>query len=149
MPIVGFNIKKIDAVKEGALKQGMKIENNVGVTEIKEEGLTLPNGTSESVLKVSYSFNANYTPNIGHVKFNGEVVYAGGKEEMDKILGNWKKDKKIDPELMTLFMNFIMLRCNIKAFVYAQDVELPPHLKLPSVKANLGKSDKESKDYIG
>ena len=46
---------------------------------------------------------------------------------------------------MTLFMNFIMLRCNIKAFVYSQDIELPPHLKLPSVKP----ANKKDKDYIG
>lgn len=145
MPIVGFNINKIDAVKEGPLKQGMKIENNVGIKDIKEEKLTLPNNTKESVVKIGYTFSANYNPDIGHVKFNGEIIYAGAEDEIKKILGDWKKDKKIGSELMTLFMNFIMLRCNIKAFIYAQDVELPPHLKLPSVRVK----DKENKNYIG
>jgi len=56
----------------------------------------------------------------------------------------WKKDKKIPQEITANIINTVLIKSNIKTLALSQEVNLPPHLQMPRVKAK-----ESSKDYIG
>jgi hypothetical protein len=63
-------------------------------------------------------------------------------------MDTWTKTKKLDKELMTLITNFILIKCNIKALELSQQVNLPPHIRLPLVELS-SPTKGEKGDYIG
>ena len=50
------------------------------------------------------------------------------------ILDGWKKDKQLPKDLAPKILNTILAKCNIKALNLTQEVNLPPHIRLPILK---------------
>ena len=131
MPIVGFNIEKITCERKSNLKGNLKVRHNVSLKDLKEEKIAL--AVQNTGVKVSFLFSVNYDPKFGEVNLEGHLLYLDTEEKVQNILNNWKKNKKIDPDLGTLFINTILTKCNIKALTFESEVNLPPHLPLPKV----------------
>lgn len=134
---------KIEVEKSKEISAQIKIENNVGITKLEEIKMELGMGKRE-LLKISFTFSTKYNPNIGNISFKGHLLYADKPERLKSITKDWEKKKTIDPKLMTLFINAVLTRCNIKAMIYSQDVNLPPPIRLPLVTPK-AKAD----NYIG
>jgi len=134
MPIVGFNIDKLSAEKINNISGKLEVKNNLGITNIGPEKLTV--GKSEEVLKFSFEYSINYSPKVGNISMEGSIMYMEEPNKIKEIMETWKKDKKIQGELMPLILNTILSKCNIKALTMSQEVNLPPHIKLPVVKLN-------------
>lgn len=143
MAIVGFNIDKMEVEKTKDINAQVKIENNVGITNLAEEKIDMGDGKRE-LLKISFSFLTKYSPDMGKIEFKGHLLYADAPLKIKEIIKTWTKSKKIDPKLMTLFINAVLMRCNIKALIYSQDVNLPPPIRLPMVTPN-----PKAESYIG
>lgn len=144
MPIVGFNFDKILAEKKAPISKELRIKPNVSIQDIKVEELNFGGIEKQKLLKVLFEFLAEYNPQIGTIQIQGHILYAGIKNEVEEISKSWKKDKKIDDKILLQFINTILMRCNIKALSLAQDVNLPPQLRLPTVTKKV-----DPKDYIG
>jgi hypothetical protein len=87
-----------------------------------------------------------YNPGIGRIRIDGNILSIDNPKETKKILDEWNKSKKLPPKLMAQLLNFILIRCNIKALSLSQDINLPPHIRMPMV----GPVKKETeRDYIG
>ena len=67
------------------------------------------------------------------MEFEGEVLAL--VENVEEIIKNWKKDKKLPKEIMTSVMNSVLNKCNIQALILSQTVNLPPPIPLPKVQA--------------
>ena len=57
-------------------------------------------------------------------------------KKIEDILKTWKKDKSLHKDITQLIINAVLSRCNIKALELSQDVNLPPHIRLPLIKPN-------------
>lgn len=150
MPIVGFNFDKTSAERTGKVQKGMKADYNITINSIDKEDLNLGKDTKKPGLKFSFEYNVKYEPKIGEIIIQGHILFLEDEAKIKEILANWKKNKKIEPLLTTQLINTAIVKSTIKALSLSQDVNLPPHLPIPTIafRQEQKPSDK-SKDYIG
>jgi hypothetical protein len=134
MPIVGFNFDKIGAKKDNKITGKVQIKNNINVTSVEQEKLSIT--SSEDILKFNFEFKTTYEPKVGGLQINGHILYMDEPKKIEEIMNSWKKNKSLPKALSPLILNTVLARCNIKALMMSQDVNLPPHIKLPIVKPN-------------
>jgi len=133
MAIIGFNFTSINAEKEGIAKGSIKISNEVTIKNVEEINLSLGKA-KEKALKFMFEFISKYEPAIGKISIKGEILDIEDPKKTKEILKEWKKSKKVPKEVMTVLLNNILTKCNIKALVLSQDMNLPPPIPLPSVR---------------
>ncbi len=130
MPIVGFNIDKIIAEKK-EVKDKINISTNLKIMEVSQEKLQIHK--SEDIVKFNFEFDIKYEPKAGSIVIGGHILYLEDPKLIKGIVKSWKKNKTIEPKIMQQLFNTILLRCNIKALELSQEINLPPHLRLPRV----------------
>ncbi|MFH1455856.1 MAG: hypothetical protein ABIF40_02815 [archaeon] len=140
MPIVGFNFDKIDAEKKRPVEPPVNVNTGVVVKDMKEE--KLPVGKSETVLRVDFEFTVKYEPGIADILLGGHLLYLDESKKAKDILNTWKKDKKLGHDVMQVIMNTILIKSNVKALMISQELNLPPHVKLPTIQSQPIKKSK-------
>jgi len=133
MTVVGFNFTKLEAEKKELIKGKININNNVAINKVEEKDLSLGN-QKQKVLKFTFEFIAKYEPDIGQIKFIGDVLFMDETKKVKEILDGWKKDKKLPKEVMPQILNTVMNKCNIQALVLSEQINLPPPIPLPKLK---------------
>ena len=131
MPIVGFSFNKIDVERKSGVKGKININNNVAIKDVTEKELSFVKG--QKGLEFTFEFSANYEPGLGHISFNGGVIYLGEEKQVNEIMSKWKKDKKVDKVIMTTILNHVLNKCNVQALILSQEIGLPPPIPLPKV----------------
>lgn len=133
MAIVGFNYTKMTAEKKSAVNGKINISNNVSVKKVESINMSL--GSKEQKgLKFTFDFTSKYDPEVGVISLTGEVLAIETEEKSKEILDEWKKDKKISQEVMSVLLNNILQKCNIQALIMSKDINLPPPIPMPKVK---------------
>ena len=95
-------------------------------------------------LRFNFDFDIDYTPNIGNINLKGHIFFMDDPKALKDIFKQYKKDKKISPELTAQIINTILLKSTTKALNLAQEVNLPPHMRLPQITQKV-----DPKNYIG
>jgi hypothetical protein len=132
MVVVGFNFLKMGIEKKSSPSGKIEIKNNVAVKDIEEKDFSL--GTSKQKgLRFVFEFISNYEPNVAVITLSGEVLVLEDEKKVSEITKGWKKDKKIDNEVMTQVLNTALAKCNVKALILADDLNLPPPVPLPKI----------------
>ena len=146
MTIVGFNLEKISVEKKAPVKGvNIDVKNNVTIKEISPKELSYGDEKKDG-LKFAFEFAAVYSPDIGNITINGNVLYLASNKKSKEILKTWEKDKKLTKEIAPEILNTILMRCSIKTLNLAQEVNLPPNISLPSLKV---KNPEDIGNYIG
>ena len=130
MTTVGFSFTKISAERKNVSEPNIRIENNVGITNVEEANVIDP---KKSLVRFEFLFKCKYEPNLGNVDLTGELIEIYDKDLASSIVDGWKNDKKISPEIMHNIMNNILNRANIEAIVISREVGLPSPISLPKV----------------
>ena len=143
--IIGFGFTKLHAEKGDTAKGNIDINNNVSVKDVKEDNFSLGKD-KQNVLKFIFEFTSRYEPNVGSVVLEGELLYVDDPKKAKEILSSWKKDKKLDKELMANLLNTILVKCNVQALILSQQINLPPPIPLPKVQVA---APQEGSSYIG
>jgi len=134
MTIVGFNFTKIEAEKKDAIKGKINVNNNVTIKEVAEKKISLAND-KQKVLSFTFEFTAKYDPEIGSIKFVGDVLLMEETKKTKELLDGWKKDKKLPKEIMPVILNTVLNKCNIQALILSEQINLPPPIPLPKLQA--------------
>ena len=132
MTIVGFLFTKMHAEKKEGTKGKINISNNVSVKDVKESE-TAFSSENQKTISFQFFFTSKYEPDVGEISLEGNVIYMGKKDEVKKIMASWKKDKKIDKDIMKNILNTILTKCNIEALILSREISLPPPIPLPKV----------------
>ncbi len=142
--IVGFGFTKLSAEKKEGAKGKIDINNNVSVKSVEESDMPL-GSDKQKVLRFIFEFTSKYEPAVGTILFEGEILYLDDQKKVKEILNSWKKDKKVQKELMAGMLNTILTKCNIQALILSQQVNLPPPIPMPKVQV----APQPEKSYIG
>lgn len=131
MAVFGLNFKKIVIERKSHEQGKLNVSMNIDIKDIK----LIKNSPmkDKDLLNFEFIFNIKYIlekKEIADLLFEGNVLYITEKETADTIIEEWKK-KQIKEELKILILNSVMTRCNIKALEFEEELNLPPHLKLP------------------
>lgn len=131
MGIIGFNFNKILVERKKMVGGKINISNNVSIRNVEEADLPIKN--KDAVLKFNYTFSSKYDPEIGVIEIEGDVLFLEKEEIIQEILKNWKKDRKIQRDVMSIILNAVLNKCNIEALILSRDMNLPAPIPLPKV----------------
>ena len=134
--IVGFNFNKISVERKSALSGKIDISNNVAITDVDETEFSVGKA-KQSGLKILFEFTSKYEPNVAEMIFTGELLYLGDPKKNSEIVKEWKKTKKLGPEITPLVINTLLQKCHTEALLMSRDVNLPPPILMPKVSAEI------------
>jgi hypothetical protein len=137
--IVGMNFTKLVGEKTGNPTGKININNNVSIKRVEEADISLGKD-KKGVMKIIFEFTAKYLPNVGSMTFEGELLFMGDPKINKELITLWKKDKKLPKELMNKLLNSILSKCNIKALILSQELNLPSPIPLPKVQIDPAKN---------
>ncbi len=133
MTVIGVNIVKINAEKKNAAGVGrVGIKNNISVKELEEKDFNFGSAKQKG-LRFVVEFNCRYTPNIGSIDLEGNVLFLESEEKVKEIKKEWKDKKQLPADVMEPILNAALNRCNIEALKISQDIGLPSPIPLPKV----------------
>lgn len=146
MPVISINLKEIDARRIEDLIGGIKINNNTSVRDIKETELI---GLERKGLSISFDYKTEYVneknKKFAEINISGDVFFVDDAQE--KILKDWKKEKRLPDEVNLQIINTILRKCSTKALTISEELNLPPPIALPF--ASKKEESKETSRYIG
>ena len=128
MTILGISYKKISAERKSKpLKANIKTTpkiKNVKKTKISE--------TKQDVLNVSFAFETDYNDH-GKITLEGNLLYMNNKEELDKILKEWDKNKKLPLDTDIEIKNYLLRKVVVQSLYISDVLNLPPVIELPRI----------------
>ena len=133
MQIVGFTLTKVLIDRKEDIKGKFKVNSKIDIKDIKEEKIKLVE--NKAVTRLDFEYSINYEPNIAEIAFRGFILVLEEPDKSKEIISEWKKKKAVVSDLKLRVFNTIFHKCNIKALELEDDFNLPPHLHLPTIKA--------------
>ena len=132
MKIVGFNFKKISIEKTLDKFKDLKINTNIDIVMVKQikPEIFQP---KEELVEVEFDYHIDYNPNIAKISLSGTVLVMADTKIIKNFIKQWKK-KKLPEEHKILIFNVILKKSNLKAMQLEDEMNLPLHIPLPSVK---------------
>lgn len=138
MTVIGFNFNKILVERKGNKTGKLTISNNVSVNDVTEAKIPF-SGDKAKCVKFDFSFDSKYEPDIATIHLSGDLLYMFPQEVAEKVLSEWKKNKKLDQDVVSAVMNTVLNRCNIEALILSRELNLPSPIPLPKVNVNVKK----------
>lgn len=138
MTVIGFNFNKILVERKGNKTGKLTISNNVSVNDVTEAKIPF-SGDKAKCVKFDFSFDSKYEPDIATIHLSGDLLYMFPQDVAEKVLTEWKKNKKLDQDVVSAVMNTVLNRCNIEALILSRELNLPSPIPLPKVNVNVKK----------
>jgi len=141
MPVIGCSIKSIVAEKKKSITDTIDINSTPRIMSVEEKEIELVG--KQPSLVIGFVFESLYNPDIGKMKFTGELIYAAknGKD----ILKTWKKDGRLSEDIDREIKNFLFRKCLVLGINLSEELELPPPVVFPVI---LPRKEEQPK-YIG
>ncbi len=139
MRIIGFNFNKINIEKFSDKIEKLKINTNINISEIKEMELDLFK-TKEQFIRVKFTYNIDYEPKIAKIELVGNIVFGAESKIAKDVLKQWE-GKKIPEDFKIILFNVILRKSNLKALQLEEELNLPLHVSLPSLKKQENKEN--------
>ena len=140
--IINFTLDKIYIEKTKEPKGNIEAKNSIKFLDIIELP-TPPEFDQQALLKFQFIYKIEYSQNVAKTEIKGNIHYMTNKEEMAKIMKEWDKESRIDPQLSSRLVNYIFSKCGIKALSLSNQLGLPPHIPIPKVGLRKKESSKQ------
>ena len=141
MKLLGFNLTKIGIEKTKDVVKDLKIENKVDISEIKEVNQDILKSKDE-VLAVKFTYIIDYSPGIAKVHMEGSILVSVESKVAKEVLKGWtSKDKNLPEEFRATIFNIIFRKAGLKAMELEDDMGLPLHIQMPSIRKKEKDSD--------
>jgi len=145
LPIIGFHIRFISAVKKSLPKGRIDVNSTPSIVSVNKTQIGFKE--KEDALDIGFNFVTKYEPDLGEIKIEGNVMYVGSK--MKETLNSWKKEKKLAPEVDVEVKNFIFRKCLTIGINLSENMNMPPPLMFPTVVLNKKEKNESDMRYIG
>jgi hypothetical protein len=125
MPIIGIGLKMMEGKRHEEITGAVKVNSSMNITNVKEQELTALNCKG---LSIEFEYSTKYiddkSKNLAEINIEGNVILVG--EEQEKILKDWKKDKKLPEDVKFQVIRVVSDKCSKKAIMLSDDLQLPP-----------------------
>jgi len=132
MKVMGFNFTKLNAEKSSDNFSNLQIKTHIDISsinELKADSFKI----KENLFGVKFSYIVEYSPEVAKLEFEGNVLFAIDVKLSKEIIKQWK-DKKIQEDFRIFLFNIILKKSNLKALQLEEELNLPLHISLPSLK---------------
>lgn len=146
MEIVGFNLTKLYIEKKENITGKWSVNTKIDIKEVKEEKVKLVE--DKQVVRLEFEYSINYDPKIAEISFKGIILLMDDPKKTKEMINEWSKKREVLSDIKLQIFNSIFYKCNIKALQLEEDINLPPHLQLPTIKAQ-EPGEKTKASYMG
>jgi len=131
MKFIGFNFNKILIERINKKSIGEKISTKLDISSIEKIPNTL--NSDEAILNVEFSYIIDYNPEVARIELRGNVLFNDSNDNINTMITKWE-NKEMDADFKVNLFNIILRKSNIRALQLEDDLNLPPHMKLFSIK---------------
>ena len=132
MKLLGFNFTKINVEKNKERVEGLKISTKIDISDIKEAKASILK-TKDEVLAIKFTYGLDYEPEIAKIDLEGNLLISLEPRKAREALKEWK-DKKMPEDFKIPLFNVILRKSSLKALQLEEEMNLPIHMQLPSVR---------------
>lgn len=141
MAVIGFSFVKFDCERKKAVAQGsIEINHNVSISNVEKTSLNV-GGSKSDVLRVEFTFDVNYSHDLGKISLQGDVVYTDTPEIIDETFKGWEADKKLNAMVSEQVHKFVYNKAIVKSLELSDALSLPSPVPLPKIKFAAKKAD--------
>ncbi|MBS3085394.1 hypothetical protein J4225_01785 [Candidatus Pacearchaeota archaeon] len=132
MKLIGLSFDKISAEKIGEKLEGVKVDSNIEIIDIKKADFDILKD-KEEMLDIKFRQTIQYNPDYAKLEFKGIMLVSLDYKEAKELLKNWQKNKKVPDEFQLTFLNIIIHKSAPKAMQLEEDLGIPFHIPLPRI----------------
>ena len=132
MKIISFNFSKISIERLSENLKNIKINSNIDLKNVRKLDQEFFQ-TKGEIIEVTFGYDVTYSPNIAKISLLGNIVLLLDSKTAKQFIKEWK-NKKIPEEHKLVIFNIIMKKSNLKAIQLEDEMNLPLHITLPSIK---------------
>jgi hypothetical protein len=132
MKLVSYNLTKLKAERFENIFKELKINTSIDLKEIKEAKNDILK-TKDTILNIKFNYKINYNPKIAEIEFEGNLGIIVDSKKAKELLKNKKED--MDGESKINLFNLILRKTATKALQLEEELGLPPHFNIPTLKA--------------
>ncbi len=135
--------------KRAQSRGAVSINTNIGLVSAEEIDFVMGSQKQKGI-KITFDFRNSYTPDLGMLIINGEVLFLSDQKKHDELMKEWNKSKKFPDEMTAILYDQISLKAMIQAIQLSSTVGLPPPIPIPRFKAEkLQQAEKGQKEHKG
>jgi hypothetical protein len=125
MPVIGIGLKMMEGKRHEEITGAIKVNSSMNITNVKEQELP---ALKSKGLSIEFEHSTKYiddkNKNMAEINIEGNVIFVG--EDQEKILKDWKKDKKLPEDIKFQVIRIVSDKCSKKAIMLSDDLQLPP-----------------------
>ena len=133
MKVAGFSFEKISVEKLNNFTEKFNINTNIDIADIHSLQQEIFK-TKEEFVEVKFSYTLNYNPDFAKLELVGKIIFSLESKLAKDVLKHWKDKKAIFEDFRVDLFNVILKKSNLKALQLEDEMNLPIHLTLPSIK---------------
>lgn len=137
MKVISFSFDKISAERLKNLKLPINVNTDMKIIDVEKSKIDL--FENKDVLSFDYQFTITYNEDAAKLFFEGKLTLLmddkNDKELIKKTIEDWKS-KKISQELNISLLKIIFNKCNTKALLMEEFINLPSHIPGPQFSKN-------------
>jgi hypothetical protein len=123
---IGSRILKINAERNPNFSGKLQIKTDIKIQDLEKIK------ESKETMKVSYIFTVDYV-DLGKIKIEGVLFLAADAKKIKELIKLQKEGNFKTPESVTI-TNIIIQKSSLKAFELEEELGLPTHIRLPTIK---------------
>jgi hypothetical protein len=125
MPIIGIGLKMMEGKRHEEITGAVKVNSSMNITNVEEQELP---ALKTKGLSIEFEYRTKYidekNKNLAEINIDGNVIFVD--DEQEKILKDWKKDKKLSEDVKFQVIRIVSDKCSKKAILLSDDLQLPP-----------------------
>lgn len=145
MKVVGFKFNKVFGEKKGENIEGLRVNTNIDVFDIKEIKSSGFFGGKEQILDLSFKYEIDYAPSYALISLEGNIMISAESRIAKEIIQQWK-DKKLPTEFRVELFNIIIKKASVKSLFLEEELNIPYHMPFPKISIKDSKVDSEKKE---
>lgn len=133
MKILGFNFTKLNAEKLSNKMEGVKINTNIDISDIKKVKSDFFE-TKQKILGIKFTNTITYDPDFAKIELSGNALISVDENTFEQVLKDWEK-KSMPEEFRLAVFNLILRKSSLKALQLEEELNIPLHMPMPSLRA--------------
>lgn len=132
MKIIGFNFTRVNMEKFSDDYKDLKIKTHIDIVDVKQTKSEIIQ-TKDVLFKIKFNYNIEYEPKIAKISFSGNLLFLVDPKTAKSFTKQWK-NKKFPEEHKIMLFNVILKKTNLRSLQLEDELNLPLHISLPSLK---------------
>ena len=141
MKVIGFSFVKLNAERSNSNLNQLNISAKMDISSINSLKSNIST-TGEDLIGVEFTYSLQYEPDFAKIDLAGHIIFSVDSLLAKDILKEWE-EKKIPEDFKIFLFNVILRKSNLKTLELEDELGLPPHISLPSMKKGELKEKKE------